>query len=407
MRLAIVMAAALGLGGCLLELPGPGADGESDGPDLAHIDLEGAPQDEPQEAPPTAPAVESPGEPANVPDQHLEVVVEGAPELSGRFWAWDAVCLAPGGAATVRSLRPGYELALADPGAWTGAGGKAEPAGGDALALKVPQKPGSMYKLEMRGAKRVAFWLCVLTEATATRDRRPGAWRLQIGRETLGTYADPAASTSRLVREHKGLYAPPRHFLRIDGSTERLQLAPHLLAGQMVSFIEVNGRKTGRRHTVWFPPNRPLIEKLERLSRELAAGGVRFKRLTINSGFRAPVYNARIGGSDYSRHMFGDAADVMVDQDGNDRMDDLNRDGVCDHRDALVVAQALRKLELAGSVRPGGIGVYGYDTAESCAAFVHVDARGFVTRWGSDYRRGRSQALDWWPPEEFKEDESD
>ena len=304
-------------------------------------------------------------------------------------------------------MAAGHALALSDPAAWRKAGGSSAAGADGALELTAPREPGRKYRLELRGPTPVAFWLVILTAADVQQDRRTGAWRAGIGKEHLGTYPNPADSRSRLVRENRSRYEPPRYFLRIDKSTEKLQLAPHLLAGQMVSFIEVNRVKTKRRHTTWFPPDRPFIEKLERLHRELTTEGVKFKRLVINSGFRTPVHNHGIQGGATSRHIYGDAADVMVDENGDDRMDDLNRDGVCDARDALVIAQALRKLELAAKVKPGGIGVYGYDTADSCAAFVHTDSRGFITRWGTTYKRGRGLALNWWPPEEFKEDDGE
>lgn len=36
--------------------------------------------------------------------------------------------------------------------------------------------------------------------------------------------------------------------------------------------------------------------------------------LTVNSSFRGPEYNASIGGATYSRHQYGDAIDIDVDQ---------------------------------------------------------------------------------------------
>jgi hypothetical protein len=97
----------------------------------------------------------------------------------------------------------------------------------------------------------------------------------------------------------------------------------------------------------------------------------------------------------------------MIDEDGDDRMDDLNGDGKVDQRDALVIAEAVRRLELSGKVRPGGIGVYAMDDPEAVGAYVHFDARGYMTRWGSVWRNGHKRDLDWWPPAEFKQDAND
>lgn len=36
------------------------------------------------------------------------------------------------------------------------------------------------------------------------------------------------------------------------------------------------------------------------------------KAVTINSGYRTPTYNKKIGGATYSQHMYGTAADIVV-----------------------------------------------------------------------------------------------
>lgn len=36
------------------------------------------------------------------------------------------------------------------------------------------------------------------------------------------------------------------------------------------------------------------------------------KAITINSGYRTPAYNKKIGGATYSQHMYGTAADIVV-----------------------------------------------------------------------------------------------
>lgn len=51
-----------------------------------------------------------------------------------------------------------------------------------------------------------------------------------------------------------------------------------------------------------------LIAKLEELRK--AAGG---KPVRVTSGYRGPEYNQMVGGAKYSRHMFGDAADIRVE----------------------------------------------------------------------------------------------
>jgi len=98
------------------------------------------------------------------------------------------------------------------------------------------------------------------------------------------------------------------------------------------------------------------------------------------SGFRTPAYNAAIGNHTvYSRHLWGDAADIYVDADGDGVMDDLNGDGRSDVQDARVLAgwidRAVRRVPLI----PGGLAAYRRTAAHG--PFVHVDARGFRVRW--------------------------
>jgi uncharacterized protein YcbK (DUF882 family) len=101
------------------------------------------------------------------------------------------------------------------------------------------------------------------------------------------------------------------------------------------------------------------------------------------SGFRTPRYNHSggntAGRANLSRHMYGDAADVYVDNDRNGNMDDINRDGRVNTRDAEMLAQAVERVERKHPSLVGGIGVY-----SACCGhgpFTHVDVRGFRARW--------------------------
>ena len=125
-----------------------------------------------------------------------------------------------------------------------------------------------------------------------------------------------------------------------------------------------------------------LVDKLELVIEDLKLHGVAVKRMTVMSGFRTPAYNGPGGDgrSGVSRHMYGDAADVFVDNDGNGRMDDLNRDGRIDHRDARVILQSVERVERQHPMLAGGVGVYRETAAHG--PFAHVDVRGWRARWG-------------------------
>jgi hypothetical protein len=89
----------------------------------------------------------------------------------------------------------------------------------------------------------------------------------------------------------------------------------------------------------------------------------------------------------YSRHLYGGAADVFVDADGDGRMDDLNDDGRVTKADAHVEADAhilaalIEGLTSVPWYRPlvGGLSAYG--PAPHRGPFVHVDVRGTKARW--------------------------
>jgi uncharacterized protein YcbK (DUF882 family) len=103
----------------------------------------------------------------------------------------------------------------------------------------------------------------------------------------------------------------------------------------------------------------------------------------VVSGFRTPNYNAHGGDTQgrgaLSRHMYGDAADLAIDNDHDGRMDDLNGDGKVDVRDARIVAEAAERVERKYPNLVGGIGVYKPTGAHS--GMVHIDVRGWRARW--------------------------
>ena len=103
----------------------------------------------------------------------------------------------------------------------------------------------------------------------------------------------------------------------------------------------------------------------------------------VMSGFRTPYYNDAIGNVRYSRHQWGGAADIFIDSNPKDGvMDDLNRDGVIDVRDAAVLYRLFDDESFKDGYKPmiGGLGQY--KKTSSHGPFVHVDVRGFRARWG-------------------------
>ena len=77
--------------------------------------------------------------------------------------------------------------------------------------------------------------------------------------------------------------------------------------------------------------------------------------------------------------MYGGAADIYVDADGNGSMDDLDGDGRVTVRDAGWLAGLAARVESAYPEVTGGIGIYRATAAHG--PFVHVDVRGTPARW--------------------------
>ena len=172
-------------------------------------------------------------------------------------------------------------------------------------------------------------------------------------------------------------YATPSGFIEVTPENQNTRVSEHF---QLHDFL------THNQPNVWpkyIPLNPNLVDKLELTIQELEAQGIDVRHMTIMSGFRTPNYNASGGNTEgranLSRHMYGDAADVFVDNDGNGNMDDLNHDGRVDTRDADIVRMAAERAERKNPSLIGGIGVY-----SACCGhgpFTHIDVRGYRARW--------------------------
>ncbi|MEW6686829.1 MAG: D-Ala-D-Ala carboxypeptidase family metallohydrolase [Candidatus Edwardsbacteria bacterium] len=129
-----------------------------------------------------------------------------------------------------------------------------------------------------------------------------------------------------------------------------------------------------------------LVEKLEILIKKLNSEGYPCSKFAILSGYRTPYYNrSRPGRARESRHMYGEAADIFVDDLPKDgMMDDLNGDGQVNMKDAEIIAKATKELNDLG-ILPGGYAAY--PATKQHGPFVQVDTRGYSVTWRTTRRK--------------------
>jgi len=175
----------------------------------------------------------------------------------------------------------------------------------------------------------------------------------------------------------KPTYANPNGFIEVTRDNVGTPVSDHFKLGD---FLTKDQRNVWPKYLLLNPK---LLDKLELIIAELERSGHPVKNMHVMSGFRTPEYNYGGGNTqgraNLSRHMYGDASDIFVDNDGNGAMDDLNHDGRVDVRDAEVILQAAEHVEKAHPDLIGGVGVY-----SACCGhgpFTHVDVRGYRARW--------------------------
>tara|TARA_B100001564_G_scaffold355373_1_gene367573 strand:+ start:1465 stop:2409 length:945 start_codon:yes stop_codon:yes gene_type:complete len=178
----------------------------------------------------------------------------------------------------------------------------------------------------------------------------------------------------------KGLpiYGVPKGFIEVTEQNINTAISPHFTLGQ---FLCKQPSTASKKFLILRPE---LLLKLERILQEVNKQGYVANSFFIMSGYRTPFYNNAIGNGKYSRHIYGGAADIYIDTTPRDgSMDDLNKDGKINRKDAAVLYDLIEKLsKQEGWKHIGGLGEYG--VSHTHGPFVHVDARGFRARWGKN-----------------------
>lgn len=174
-----------------------------------------------------------------------------------------------------------------------------------------------------------------------------------------------------------GAYANPRGFIEVTRKNADTRVSEHF---KLRDFLTHDQPNVWPKYLVLQPK---LIDKLELVLADLQEHGIDTRGVRVMSGFRTPQYN--VGGGNtggrasLSRHMYGDASDIFIDNDGDGQMDDLNHDGKITIADARVILAAVDRVEAKHPELVGGAGVY--TAGPGHGPFIHIDTRGYRARW--------------------------
>ena len=172
------------------------------------------------------------------------------------------------------------------------------------------------------------------------------------------------------------IYELPGGFIEVTEENKDVLISPHFRLGELLS-------KQDSDYPKYLVLRTRLLLKLEHILEKVNEKGYVCSNFYIMSGYRTPFYNKAIGNVKYSRHVWGGAADIFIDENPVDGvMDDLNKDGLNNYKDAEIIYDIIDEMYGHSWYEPfvGGLGLY--KKTKSHGPFVHVDVRGFRARWG-------------------------
>jgi uncharacterized protein YcbK (DUF882 family) len=276
------------------------------------------------------------------------------------------------GAVNIHVVKPGEALDLPASADSLPGGAKIvlQPAGGTA-AQAVPADSGTRdpgiwnLMLRMRDAVRPASEVAVVTLVPLSAKRRG-----RIGGYMVGSWPYETGTP-------KAGYTPPAGLVRVTPENRDVWISEHV---QLKDFLTKGQADVWPKYVALQPR---VLDKVELTLQEMGKMGHPVKNIFVVSAFRTPSYNEgggnTAGRASLSRHMYGDAMDICIDNDNNGRMDDLNGDGRVTVADARVLGEAADRVERKYPELIGGIGIYAPTGAHS--GFVHIDTRGYRARW--------------------------
>jgi hypothetical protein len=227
----------------------------------------------------------------------------------------------------------------------------------DGAELETPLSPGFYYLTLIRGEERQVV-------------REPTLAVMRPFREKLGSMLNGYRIGTYLAERLRGDREHPDGFLEVYPQYLDLGVSQHL---KLSYFVTHDDQEDVWPKYIALQPR--LLDKLELVIEELehmrGANVTDQLELDVHSGFRTPSHNKQVRrAARDSRHQYGDAADIVVDANGNGRID---------RGDLRLVVAAVEAVELAHPELIGGLGLY--TSQRYSQPYVHIDARGIRTRW--------------------------
>ncbi|MCA9423780.1 MAG: hypothetical protein KC994_01835 [Candidatus Omnitrophica bacterium] len=236
--------------------------------------------------------------------------------------------------------------------------------------------------------------------------------------EDIGKF--PVVGSKSILAPYRDYYRPPTHLYRVDEENQNWRISPNFELGDFDLHFDYTTPDAPRRNQLpqYIALDPKLVLKLEQILEGIREQGFEAPTLSILAGFRSPAYNhwkieqPGQGGaytSNYSRHIYGCAADFYVDIDGDGKMDDMNGDGKIDMEDAawirdnVVDAVDCQAVERMPDLK-GACGIYPeHDIPNGPVQTpnLHVDIRGWeggpdLSRWDIDSNNKRRTLWSHW-----------
>ncbi len=255
------------------------------------------------------------------------------------------------------------------------------PAGGALTAVESPSTGGAAV------APRAGIWKLAVAVGNAIKPisdfslismhPRSEKQNGRLGLYYIGTYPGETGPVRAPGKAPPERYRPPSGFIEVTQANVDTRVSDHF---KLRDFLTHDQQNVWPKYLVLEMRN---VDKLELILTDLQRRGVDVRGVHVMSGFRTPQYNAGGGNAGgragLSRHMYGDAADIFIDSNGDGVMDDLNHDGKISIADSRVILEAEDRVEAAHPELVGGGGVYPAEAGHG--PFIHIDSRGYRARW--------------------------